>query len=93
MLIVLNTHRSVIHKLNYIFLAFLWGNKEGKKKKKWMAKDIVYRPTDEGGLGIRKLEDIEKALSVKFVCQFFLVILFGLISLEPNIKLTITLSP
>ena len=64
---VLKKPRSVLHKLNQISTDFLWDSKDSKRKNKWVAWDKVYRPTEEDGLGIRKIEDMEKTLHMKFV--------------------------
>lgn len=37
----------------------------GKAKKKWVAWEKVCKPIEEGGLGIRDLGEVKKALNVK----------------------------
>ncbi|XP_026419779.1 uncharacterized protein LOC113315735 [Papaver somniferum] len=59
--------KKVVHACERIIRNYLWsGNAEDKKciTLKW---DKVCTSTEEGGLGIRKLEDLNKALLMKFL--------------------------
>jgi len=55
----------VIHELHRIFARFLWNFKEVGRNKHWVAWDVICRPKEEGGLGIRSLFDVSKALFAK----------------------------
>ncbi|CAH9113191.1 unnamed protein product [Cuscuta epithymum] len=45
--------------------SFLWGSSHSKRKYHWVKWSHLCYPTEEGGLGIRSLSDIEKAFSIK----------------------------
>ncbi|RAL45410.1 hypothetical protein DM860_013806 [Cuscuta australis] len=59
--------KSVTHLLHTKMSNFLWGFREGKPKHHWSSWDTICRPSQEGGLGIRDLNDVQKALSLKLL--------------------------
>ncbi|KAG5596673.1 hypothetical protein H5410_037905 [Solanum commersonii] len=60
-----------VHYFTYMALAnFFWGNSGGKQKYHWTKWETLCKPTQEGGIGIRKLEDIADALSCKLWWHF-----------------------
>lgn len=63
---ILRGPKSVIVSLNRCFGNFFWGMKEGKPKKHWRAWDLLCKLVQEGGVGIRSLADVQKALHMKF---------------------------
>ncbi|VFQ93090.1 unnamed protein product [Cuscuta campestris] len=44
---------------------FFWGTKLGKSKHHWAKWTALCKPTGEGGLGLRSLEDLQKACALK----------------------------
>ncbi|XP_042964017.1 uncharacterized protein LOC122298309 [Carya illinoinensis] len=63
---VLHVPNGVYRVLNRIMSSFFWGDVEGKGKRKWVAWKHICHPTEEGGLGIRDFEDVQRALHMKF---------------------------
>ncbi|XP_058073089.1 uncharacterized protein LOC131221804 [Magnolia sinica] len=56
---------NLVTKLECRFAQFFWGWAEGKKKVQWIAWNKISHPIDEGGLGVRKLQEVLKALRRK----------------------------
>ncbi|KAF5452775.1 hypothetical protein F2P56_027742 [Juglans regia] len=65
LLAVLHVPKIVIRELNKLLSSFFWGDYEGKGKRKWVAWKKNCCPIEEGGLGIRDFEDIQRALHMK----------------------------
>ena len=57
--------KSIINRLERIMANFFWGKGEGGLKYHWVKWDDCCRPTKEGGIGLRKFEDICSAFAVK----------------------------
>ncbi|CAH9113733.1 unnamed protein product [Cuscuta europaea] len=45
--------------------SFLWGSSSDRKRIHWARWSKVCYPTEEGGLGVRALNDVQKAFSLK----------------------------
>ncbi|GKV28903.1 hypothetical protein SLEP1_g37891 [Rubroshorea leprosula] len=58
--------KGVINELEKIRRDFLWGKKEGKGGISWVKWDSVYKPKEEGGLGVRDLRTFNIALLGKW---------------------------
>ena len=67
---VFDVPKVVLHRLDRIMSNFLWGGAELIKKRHWLSWDIVTSPFEEGGLGVRKLEDVMRALRMKMAWKF-----------------------
>ncbi|XP_059650532.1 uncharacterized protein LOC132296338 [Cornus florida] len=61
---------AVINQIQILCRDFLWGSKEHANKLHLMKWDMITRPKDEGGLGIRKLMDIQVASKCVLVWDF-----------------------
>ncbi|VFQ90791.1 unnamed protein product [Cuscuta campestris] len=57
--------QSIIHTLHKKMANFLWGFKNGKPKYHWSKWINLCVPTNEGGLSLRSLDDIQDAYSIK----------------------------
>jgi hypothetical protein len=57
--------KTIIIKIESICCDFLWGNSEDGKAYHWVRWKDCCKPTLEGGIGLRKLDDISEALSHK----------------------------
>ncbi|CAH9069343.1 unnamed protein product [Cuscuta epithymum] len=57
--------KRVISALEKKMASFLWGSTEGRRKFHWANWIKICFPTEEGGLGVRALSDVEKAFSLK----------------------------
>ncbi|VFQ64300.1 unnamed protein product, partial [Cuscuta campestris] len=57
--------RSVITVIQGKLANFFWGSNNGKNKYHWAKWTALCKPTGEGGLGLRSLEDIQKASALK----------------------------
>ncbi|XP_042964739.1 uncharacterized protein LOC122298962 [Carya illinoinensis] len=66
LMVVLHVPHGVYVALNRIMSSFFWGDFEGKGKRKWVAWKYTCQPTEEGGLGIRDFEEVQRALHMKF---------------------------
>ncbi|XP_042958232.1 uncharacterized protein LOC122293851 [Carya illinoinensis] len=66
LMVVLQVPHGVYVALNRIMSSFFWGDLEGRGKRKWVAWKNICHPTEEGGLGIRDFEEIQRALHMKF---------------------------
>lgn len=58
--------KVVITKLNGLFAKFFWGEHDGKSKKHWRAWYKLCLLVEEGGIGVRKLEEVQRSLFLKF---------------------------
>ncbi|XP_073051335.1 uncharacterized protein [Primulina eburnea] len=61
---------AVIEKLELIFNGFLWGSRTLEKKWHWARWSRACLPTQEGGLGCRRLKDLVDSFSVKLWFRF-----------------------
>lgn len=66
LLSVLQVPKSVLGAINIILSTFFWGESDGIPKKKWCAWNKICKPTNEGGVGLRDLEEVQKSLHMKF---------------------------
>ncbi|KAJ6822973.1 uncharacterized protein M6B38_386025 [Iris pallida] len=57
--------RAVLWTIERMFAAFFWGSKDGVSKRSWLVWRFVTRTKSEGGLGIKCLNDIMDAFSMK----------------------------
>ncbi|KAF5194192.1 hypothetical protein FRX31_016221 [Thalictrum thalictroides] len=57
--------KRVISILEASFAGFIWGSKDGKQMRKWVAWDKITKPIEFGGLGIRPLKLILKSFRMK----------------------------
>ncbi|XP_041001624.1 uncharacterized protein LOC121247322 [Juglans microcarpa x Juglans regia] len=55
-----------IAKIQRLMSSFFWGEADGRDKRKWLAWNKICNPVEEGGLSIRSLQDIQKALHMRF---------------------------
>ena len=65
LLACLNLPVGVIRKLNSFIASFIWSSKMGVKKRHWVSWRNITLPKEEGGLGLRKFEDIQGAFRLK----------------------------
>ncbi|VFQ93921.1 unnamed protein product [Cuscuta campestris] len=57
--------KSIINIIQGKLANFFWGTKLGKSKHHWAKWTALCKPTGEGGLGLRSLEDLQKACALK----------------------------
>ncbi|KAL2491332.1 Uncharacterized protein Adt_26960 [Abeliophyllum distichum] len=57
--------KIVLKKLASTFARFLWDSKDQAHRMHWKRWKDICLPTDEGGLGFRRLEDVVQAFSLK----------------------------
>ncbi|XP_042026496.1 uncharacterized protein LOC121773661 [Salvia splendens] len=62
---VLEPTKEVIKKLESLMARFFWGATGEGRKTHWINWDLICHPYDEGGLGIRKLQEMTDAFSMK----------------------------
>ncbi|XP_041020442.1 uncharacterized protein LOC121262077 [Juglans microcarpa x Juglans regia] len=55
-----------ISKIMKLMSSFFWGEANGREKKKWVSWNHICKPAEEGGLGVRSLQDTQKALHMRF---------------------------
>ncbi|KAG2689159.1 hypothetical protein I3760_09G127200 [Carya illinoinensis] len=65
LLSVLHAPKAVMTALNCIMSNFFWGSWNGKQKRKWVAWEKICSPIREGGLGLRKLKEVQDSLFMK----------------------------
>lgn len=63
-LAVMNVPMVIIQKINSILSNFFWGNIDGSPITKWRAWSKICKPS-EGGMGIRDLKEVQRALHMK----------------------------
>ncbi|KAL9683059.1 hypothetical protein QQ045_014873 [Rhodiola kirilowii] len=63
-LAALPTPVTVINRISSLFASFLWDN-NGQKRRHWVNWTDICRPHEAGGLGIRNLNNVRKALHYK----------------------------
>lgn len=61
---------SVIAKIKRIQCAFWWGHEDSKRRLHFLNWDYFCRPKNEGGLGIRNMEMVNKSLVAKLAWRF-----------------------
>lgn len=64
-LAILPTPKTVIDKLKRLMSTFFWRVSEGKPKRKWLSWDDMCKPVLEGGVGLRRLQDVQTSLHMK----------------------------
>ncbi|OIT21155.1 putative ribonuclease h protein [Nicotiana attenuata] len=57
--------KAIIKQIETYLTNFFWGEKEGKKSYHWCSWDNMSYPTDEGGVGFKKLQDICNSFAAK----------------------------
>lgn len=62
--------KGVIKSLHRVFAKFFWANTLNEKRRHWSAWDDLSYPVKEGGLGLKFLLDINKALIAKLWWNF-----------------------
>ncbi|WMV21122.1 hypothetical protein MTR67_014507 [Solanum verrucosum] len=70
LLSAMNPTKKVMEQIHQIFAKFFWGNIEGVKGKHWVAWRDMCLPNEEGGIGFRQIQDINKALFAKLWWNF-----------------------
>ncbi|KAK6773729.1 hypothetical protein RDI58_028967 [Solanum bulbocastanum] len=70
LLSTLNSPKCVLDDIHRMFAKFLWNLKEEGRAKHWIAWNNICLPREEGGLDIRSLFDISKALFAKLWWNF-----------------------
>ncbi|KAG2411216.1 hypothetical protein I3760_Q020700 [Carya illinoinensis] len=63
----------VLRKINTILSSFLWGENNGKGKRKWCYWDKVCKPVSECGVGVRDLAKVQKSFHMKFAWRLMAV--------------------
>ena len=61
----LNLPKGILERLNSLMASFIWSGKGGVRKRHWISWSDLTKPKQEGGLGIRKLEDVQAAFRLK----------------------------
>ncbi|XP_077215839.1 uncharacterized protein LOC143850475 [Tasmannia lanceolata] len=59
--------KGILHKLEQIFRDFIWGGLDSEKKFHSVNWNELCKPKNEGEVGIRKLDEISKALHIKLL--------------------------
>lgn len=59
-----------LRKIESIFADFFWGSSEHGRNKHWVAWKKWCFPTEENGIGIRRLVDVVKAIDIKLWWKF-----------------------
>ncbi|XP_051135512.1 uncharacterized protein LOC127254464 [Andrographis paniculata] len=62
---ILQPPKSTVHVFEQLLARFFWGSYNSRRRKHWVSWSKICRPKEEGGLGIRRLEDVIKAFSFK----------------------------
>lgn len=65
-LAVINVPKETLDWINSILANFLWGEVEGRRKLHWRSWSKICKLTNEGGLGLRDLHEVQKSLHMKF---------------------------
>lgn len=61
----MNPPKGITKLMEKHFANFFWGTNEGKNKYHWSSWNNLCLPKDEGGAGVRKMEDIIDTLNIK----------------------------
>lgn len=62
---IISLPQSILGKLDKVSRSFLWGSSPEKRRQHLLSWNKICRPKREGGLGIRKTADMNKALLAK----------------------------
>ncbi|XP_019166530.1 PREDICTED: uncharacterized protein LOC109162265 [Ipomoea nil] len=62
--------KAVIKQIESLLADFFWGKAEGKKKYHWGSWKTLARPTEEGGVGFQRMQELVDAASVKLWWNF-----------------------
>ncbi|KAI3473497.1 hypothetical protein Pfo_031457, partial [Paulownia fortunei] len=62
--------KMVIHTIEQIMARFFWGSTGAQKRMHWTSWNTICSPVEESGLGIRKIEHVVKAFSLKLWWRF-----------------------
>ncbi|KAG2696272.1 hypothetical protein I3760_07G050900 [Carya illinoinensis] len=65
LLSVLHAPKAVMVVLKRLMSNFFWGSWNGKQKRHWVSWSKICSPIREGGLGLRKLEEVQESLFMK----------------------------
>ncbi|OIT30903.1 putative ribonuclease h protein, partial [Nicotiana attenuata] len=57
--------KTILNQMEKYFSNFFWGQREEKNNYHWSSWEKMCYPTDEGGLGFKRLQDICKAFNAK----------------------------
>lgn len=57
--------KTIINQIEMYLANFFWREKDGKKSYHWCSWDNMRYPTDEGGVGFKKLQDICNSFAAK----------------------------
>ncbi|XP_042065487.1 uncharacterized protein LOC121809004 [Salvia splendens] len=74
---ILEPTKGAMRLIEQVMARFLWGSCSPLKKTHWINWERICLPTEEGGLGIRRLRDSIEAFSVKLWWRFGSRVLFG----------------
>lgn len=61
--------KDIINKLHSLFASFFWNSRDSGRHH-WVSWLSICRPVDEGGLGIRDLNQVMNALHAKMAWRF-----------------------
>lgn len=61
---------SMIKEIEKIMRDFLWGSYDAKKKMSWVSWSRSALPKSRGGIGIKKLKLVNKALHCKWIWRY-----------------------
>ncbi|KAL0283412.1 UNVERIFIED_CONTAM: hypothetical protein Sradi_7229600 [Sesamum radiatum] len=67
---VLKPPKYVMERIERIFNKFFWGNIGDQRKLIWSSWESVCYPTEEGGLGVRRIQDVVQAFQLKLWWRF-----------------------
>ena len=62
--------QKVLDKLDSMRMNFLWGGSENKFKIHWIKNEDVKKEKKHGGLGLARLEDVNKSLISKWIWRY-----------------------
>ncbi|XP_042958094.1 uncharacterized protein LOC122293629 [Carya illinoinensis] len=57
---------GIYDRIRSIFSDFLWGSSSEIRKRKWVSWNVICKPVEEGGLGVRDLMEVQESLFMKF---------------------------
>lgn len=60
----------ILNEINKLQRRFLWATKEEERKINWVAWKRICSPMAYGGLGVRDVDDFNKALLSKWMLRF-----------------------
>lgn len=73
MIAVLLVPIFVLKKINSIMATFLWGESNGKAKRKWDSCSKLCKPVEGGGIGVKDIQEVQKAFFIEFAWRLLLV--------------------